>query len=129
MSRVAVFVFVFVLMKRTWGLDVLTGPTCSGCSARMELISAIEDERIAARILAHMASGRGHLPVADPGDGTESSMRTDGRDALAGCHFQPRRARLGDAPSSDGRDALARPHFQRRYSPGVTAESMVADPQ
>lgn len=47
-----------VLMRRSFGLDVLACPRCEG---RMELIAAIEDERIAARILAHLG-----LPARAP---------------------------------------------------------------
>ena len=39
------------LMRRTWDLDVLT---CPRCGERMELISVIQDERVARRILDHV---------------------------------------------------------------------------
>ena len=45
-------------MKRTWGLSVLD---CRRCGSRMELIAAIEDARIAARILCHL-----RLPTRAP---------------------------------------------------------------
>jgi uncharacterized protein YbaR (Trm112 family) len=35
-------------MRRTWGLEVLVCPRCAG---PMRLVSAIDDQRIAARIL------------------------------------------------------------------------------
>ena len=45
-------------MKRTWGVDVLD---CHRCGSRMELLAAIEDDRIAARILRHLG-----LPTTAP---------------------------------------------------------------
>ena len=40
-----------ILLKRTMGLDVLACPTCHG---RMELVAAIEDPDVAAKILRHL---------------------------------------------------------------------------
>ncbi len=47
-----------VLMKRTWGLDVLACPRCAG---PMRLVAAIEDADVAARILRHL-----NLPTRAP---------------------------------------------------------------
>jgi hypothetical protein len=47
-----------VLLKRTWGLDVLLCPRCSG---PMRLIAAIEDPAVARRILVHLG-----LPARAP---------------------------------------------------------------
>ena len=47
-----------VLMKRTWGLDVLVCPRCAG---PMRLVAAIEDPAVARRILCHLG-----LPARAP---------------------------------------------------------------
>jgi hypothetical protein len=47
-----------VLMRRTWGLEVLVCPRCAG---PMRLVSAIEDPAVAARILWHLG-----LPTRAP---------------------------------------------------------------
>ena len=46
------------LMKRTWGLSVLVCPRCAG---PMRLVSVIEDERVAGKILRHLG-----LPARAP---------------------------------------------------------------
>ena len=50
------------LMKRTWGLDVLT---CVKCGGGMELIAVIEDQRVAEKILLHLG-----LPARAPPRGS-----------------------------------------------------------
>ena len=47
-----------VLLRRSFGLDVLACPTCGN---RMELIAAIEDPDLAAQILRHL-----NLPTRGP---------------------------------------------------------------
>ena len=47
------------LMKRTFGLDVLSCPHCGG---RLKLISLIEDPKVIKKILDHLG-----LPTAPPG--------------------------------------------------------------
>src|SRR5207244_1251709 len=47
-----------MLMKRTWGLEVLI---CLGCAGRMRMIALIESEQTARRMLTHLG-----LPARAP---------------------------------------------------------------
>jgi hypothetical protein len=56
------------LMRRTFDLDVLACPRCSG---RMRIVADIEDPAVAAKILAHLGKPTRAPPIArarDPGD-------------------------------------------------------------
>jgi hypothetical protein len=68
-----------VLMKRTLGLEVLT---CSRCAGPMRLVSVIENEQVARRILAHLG-----LPTRAPPRGR---IRRPGQQRLA-FHDDPAR--------------------------------------
>jgi hypothetical protein len=77
-------------MKRSFGIDVLD---CPRCGSRMELISAVEDERIAARILAHLGLPTRAPPRGRPwrrqlalGDPDHNPPDVDGVDAP--CHAE-----------------------------------------
>ncbi len=69
-----------VLMKRTFGLDVLT---CSRCAGPMRLISVIENEQVARRILAHLG-----LPTRAPPRGR---FRRHGQQSLSFQNDDPAR--------------------------------------
>src|ERR1700689_1876405 len=69
-----------VLMKRTLGLDVLT---CSRCAGPMRLVSVIENEQVARRILAHLG-----LPTRAPPRGR---FRRHGQQSLSFQNDDPAR--------------------------------------
>ena len=62
-------------MRRSFGLSVLA---CPRCGDRMQPIAAIEDSRVAGRILAHLG-----LPTRAPPRGRAVLSSSKGEDALA----------------------------------------------
>jgi hypothetical protein len=67
------------LLKRVWSIDVFVCPDCAG---PMRVVSVIQDENVARRILDHLGSParappRGRRSVHSVGEGDPTELRDD----------------------------------------------------
>jgi hypothetical protein len=63
-----------LMMKRTWGFDVLR---CPRCSRRMQVLATILDPAVVRKILEHLGVRASPLPRAPPRDPEADAEQAD----------------------------------------------------